>query len=263
MLSRLMVCSVLSLLIFVTACSSGTDNSQTSSTPNASPAATTAPTASSPKAKLNINTASGAEFLSAIPNLGNRMVHEFEEYRPYKSIQQFRKEIGKYVDQNQVAEYEKYIFVPIDETSDAATLQQIPGLDANEAEELIPGDPMLRAPPFWKSSQRRFRLTSWRLRKPICLSHDRGRSSTTAETFLLLLSIVLFGGALVELWLVEHTQDVIQWLAFVLAGAGALAALLVLLRPGRASVRVMRVCMIWWYRKAFRDLRTHRRQYCF
>ena len=70
------------------------------------------------------------------------MVHEFEEYRPYKSIQQFRKEIGKYVDQNQVAEYEKYIFVPIDEnTSDAATLQQIPGLDTNEAAELITGRP--------------------------------------------------------------------------------------------------------------------------
>ena len=64
--------------------------------------------------------------------MGNRMVHEFEEYRPYKSIQQFRKEIGKYVDQNQVAEYEKYIFVPINENdSDAPTLQQIPGLDAN------------------------------------------------------------------------------------------------------------------------------------
>ena len=62
--------------------------------------------------------------------------------------------------------------------------------------------------------------------------------------FLLLLSLMLFGGALVELWLVEHTQDLIQWLAFVLAGAGALAALLVLLRPGRASVRILRVCMI-------------------
>jgi radical SAM superfamily enzyme with C-terminal helix-hairpin-helix motif len=74
--------------------------------------------------------------------MGNRMVHEFEEYRPYKSIQQFRKEIGKYVDQGQVAEYEKYIFVPIDENqSDAATLQQTPGLDAGEAQALIAGRP--------------------------------------------------------------------------------------------------------------------------
>lgn len=70
------------------------------------------------------------------------MVHEFEEYRPYKSIQQFRREIGKYVDANQLAEYEKHIFVPIDENqSDAVTLQQIPGLDSNEAQELIAGRP--------------------------------------------------------------------------------------------------------------------------
>ena len=77
------------------------------------------------------------------------MVHEFEEYRPYKSIQQFRKEIGKYVDQAQVAEYEKYIFVPIDENgSDAATLQQIPGLDANEAAQLIAGRPYASSAAF-------------------------------------------------------------------------------------------------------------------
>lgn len=70
------------------------------------------------------------------------MVHEFEEYRPYKSIQQFRREIGKYVDANQVAEYEKYVFVPIDiNQSDAPTLQQIPGLDANEAQNLIAARP--------------------------------------------------------------------------------------------------------------------------
>jgi len=70
------------------------------------------------------------------------MLHEFEEYKPYRSIQQFRKEIGKYVDQAQVAEYEKFVFVPIDPNqSDAATLQQIPGLDANEAQELIAGRP--------------------------------------------------------------------------------------------------------------------------
>ena len=58
------------------------------------------------------------------------------------TIEQFRKEIGKYVDQAQVAEYEKFVFVPIDPNqSDAATLQQIPGLDANEAQELIAGRP--------------------------------------------------------------------------------------------------------------------------
>jgi hypothetical protein len=41
--------------------------------------------------------------------MGNRMAHEFEEYRPYKNIEQFRKEIGKYVDQAEVARFERYV----------------------------------------------------------------------------------------------------------------------------------------------------------
>src|ERR1044072_1799465 len=137
----------LPLIFVLTACSSGGDSPSTTTTntnPSSarSPVPTPAATNSAPKAKVNINTASRADLLAAIPNLGNRMVHEFEEYRPYKSIQQFRKEIGKYVDQGQVAEYEKSIFVPIDANqSDALTLQQIPGLDANEAAELIAARP--------------------------------------------------------------------------------------------------------------------------
>jgi len=139
----------LALLIMfgLTACSSSGDKTTNATNANAassqSPANTSAPaTNGAPKAKMNINTAAESEFMAAIPNFGKRMAHEFDEYRPYKSIQQFRKEIGKYVDQNQVAEYEKYIFVPIDENqSDAPTLQQIPGLDANEAQALIAGRP--------------------------------------------------------------------------------------------------------------------------
>jgi radical SAM superfamily enzyme with C-terminal helix-hairpin-helix motif len=70
------------------------------------------------------------------------MIREFQEYRPYISIQQFRKEIGKYVDDSQLAEYEKYVYVPISyNVSDSATLQQIPGLDATEAEALIAARP--------------------------------------------------------------------------------------------------------------------------
>ena len=53
--------------------------------------------------KLNLNTSSGDDYLKTIPNFSNRMVREFLEYRPYVSIQQFRKEIGKYVGQEQVA----------------------------------------------------------------------------------------------------------------------------------------------------------------
>lgn len=139
-----LVCFAITFSFFVAACSSGNENRQTNvANSTASPAATTgSPTSSTPKAKLNVNNAAPADLLSTIPGMGNKMVHEFEEYRPYKSIQQFRKEIGKYVDQGQVGEYEKYIFVPIDENqSDAATLQQIPGLEAGEAQELIAGRP--------------------------------------------------------------------------------------------------------------------------
>ena len=70
------------------------------------------------------------------------MVREFEEYRPYVSIQQFRKEIGKYVDQAQVAEYEKYVYVPVKPNeADAETLQQLPGVDATVAAALIASRP--------------------------------------------------------------------------------------------------------------------------
>jgi DNA uptake protein ComE-like DNA-binding protein len=127
--------------ILVASCSNSQPPPANSAAPANSPAATPA-TASSPRAKLNINTATSAEFLGAIPGLGYRMVHEFEEYRPYTSIQQFRREIGKYVDAAKVAEYENYIFVPIDiNTADAKTLMQIPGLDQAEADALIAGRP--------------------------------------------------------------------------------------------------------------------------
>lgn len=127
-------------------CNASVNNNSTANVANtnsaASPAATATPSNTAPAAKLNINTASGEDFLRVMPDLGKRMVHEFEEYRPYKSIQQFRKEIGKYVDQNKVAEYERFIFVPIDENqSDAPTLQQIPGLDETEAQQLSAARP--------------------------------------------------------------------------------------------------------------------------
>jgi len=72
----------------------------------------------------------------------NRMVHEFEEYRPYQSIQQFRKEMAKYVSPAVIADYEKYVYIPIIQNgSDAATLQQIPGLDEAEAAAIIAARP--------------------------------------------------------------------------------------------------------------------------
>ncbi|HVG73508.1 MAG TPA: hypothetical protein VM819_21525 [Vicinamibacterales bacterium] len=57
---------------------------------------------------VNLNTASDADILS-IPGMGQRMLREFKEYRPYKAIEQFRREIGKYVDQKEVARLERYV----------------------------------------------------------------------------------------------------------------------------------------------------------
>ena len=103
---------------------------------------TDSPVSESTGTKINLNTATSDQLLTTIPGFGNRMVREFQEYRPYISIQQFRQEIGKYVDDAQIAEYENYVFVPIAiNDSDSATLQQIPGLDATEAETLLAGRP--------------------------------------------------------------------------------------------------------------------------
>ena len=59
---------------------------------------------------IDLNTAKGEEIL-LIPGVGPRMRHEFEEYRPYKDIEQFRREIGKYVDKAEVARLEQYVTI--------------------------------------------------------------------------------------------------------------------------------------------------------
>ena len=59
---------------------------------------------------INLNTASDEAILS-IPAVGRRMLHGFKEYRPYRAIEQLRREIGKYVDDNEVARLERYVVV--------------------------------------------------------------------------------------------------------------------------------------------------------
>jgi DNA uptake protein ComE-like DNA-binding protein len=77
---------------------------------------------------LNLNTATREEILM-IPGLGNRMLREFLEYRPYKTMAQFRKEIGKYVNEQEVARLEQYVFVPINlNTASDEDILSIPGL---------------------------------------------------------------------------------------------------------------------------------------
>ncbi|MSO83624.1 MAG: hypothetical protein EXQ53_10075 [Acidobacteria bacterium] len=59
---------------------------------------------------IDLNTASDADILT-IPGLGNRMLREFKEYRPYKAMEQFRREIGKYVSKEEVARLERYVAI--------------------------------------------------------------------------------------------------------------------------------------------------------
>lgn len=92
--------------------------------------------------KLNLNDLTQDALMAAIPDFSARMVREFLEYQPYASIQVFRREIGKYVDDAQLAQYEQYVYVPVDPNeSDAATLAQLPGVDETIAETLIAGRP--------------------------------------------------------------------------------------------------------------------------
>ncbi len=58
--------------------------------------------------RINLNDAENAD-IQLIPGVGRKMAHEFEEYRPYTSIEQFRREIGKYVDEEEVARLEQYV----------------------------------------------------------------------------------------------------------------------------------------------------------
>ena len=59
---------------------------------------------------INLNSASDEDILS-IPGLGQRMLHEFKEYRPYRTMEQFRREMGKYVGEEEVARLERYITI--------------------------------------------------------------------------------------------------------------------------------------------------------
>ncbi len=77
---------------------------------------------------LNLNTASDEEILM-IPNIGNRMLREFKEYRPYKALAQFKREMGKYVKEDEVNRLAGYVFVPMNiNTASDEELLSIPGL---------------------------------------------------------------------------------------------------------------------------------------
>jgi DNA uptake protein ComE-like DNA-binding protein len=57
---------------------------------------------------VNLNTASREE-IQLIPGMTDRMVGEFLEYRPYEDMAEFDREIGKYVDEAEVARFRRYV----------------------------------------------------------------------------------------------------------------------------------------------------------
>jgi DNA uptake protein ComE-like DNA-binding protein len=59
---------------------------------------------------VKLNTATDADILS-IPGAGQRMVREFKEYRPWKTKEQFIKEIGKYVGAKEAERMWRYVVI--------------------------------------------------------------------------------------------------------------------------------------------------------
>ncbi len=57
---------------------------------------------------VNLNEAT-EEQIRLIPGMTDKMVHEFEEYRPYEDMAEFNREIGKYVDEAEVARFRNYV----------------------------------------------------------------------------------------------------------------------------------------------------------
>ena len=97
---------------------------------------------------LNLNTTNEKDF-KMIPGVGDRMAHEFEEYRPYKSIQQFKREIGKYVDEIEVSRYLSYVFVPVElNTSSEDNIKDLPGVGNKMAHEFVEYRPYMNLNQF-------------------------------------------------------------------------------------------------------------------
>ena len=81
---------------------------------------------------VNLNTATDDELLSIPAAQPNRILREFKEYRPYKNLSVFHREMRKYWDETEVARLEQYVFVPINlNTATDEELLSIPAAQPN------------------------------------------------------------------------------------------------------------------------------------
>ncbi|MBN2732586.1 MAG: hypothetical protein JXR26_09170, partial [Balneolaceae bacterium] len=61
--------------------------------------------------------------------------------------------------------------------------------------------------------------------------------------FLLAVTACIFVGTVVELVLVEHTQETLQWIPFILSAIGSVCVAWTWFSPGRVSLIVLRWVM--------------------
>ncbi len=96
---------------------------------------------------IDLNDATSEE-IGLIPGVGRRMTREFEEYRPYEALARFHREIGKYVDDEEVARLTQYVYVRIDlNTASGEDILSTPGVGPrmrHEFEEYRPYEAMSR-----------------------------------------------------------------------------------------------------------------------
>ena len=145
-----------------------------------------------------------------------------------------------------MTEYQKYVYVPISvNKSDAATLQQIPGLDADAAAALI------AARPYASNDAFLAKLTSYVSPAEAAAAAGLSEQPMNAETilsrlrrFLLALAAFLLVGTLVELIAVQHTQEPMQLVPFALCIVGLVAIATALARPQRKTLLALRMLMI-------------------
>jgi DNA uptake protein ComE-like DNA-binding protein len=84
---------------------------------------------------IDLNDATDEEILM-VPGVGDRMLREFKEYRPYVGLAQFEREMAKYVDQTEVARMAQYVYVRIDlNTASDEAITSIPGIGSRMLRE--------------------------------------------------------------------------------------------------------------------------------
>ena len=133
--------------------------------------------------QINVNTASDEEIL-LIPGAGSRMTREFRDKRPYKTLAQFRNEIGKSADPKEVALLEQYVFVPINLNSASdddicrfpapvsawyeSSRNTAPGLPSNSSAKRSASTSTRRKWRGWKSTSRSIDFYYYYKRRPGC-----------------------------------------------------------------------------------------------